>query len=151
MSGWDAAHYPLRLIAGLAGRRLLLRLEYRPDLYSETVVRSVLDQVVRLLEAVAERPGSALDALPAFRAGERAALRVPVAADADRAPARPAATGAEAGSAEARGGRTAGQEPVRELGPGRRSSAASSPRCWGGRRWRRTTTSSPSADSRCPR
>ncbi|MFI0982765.1 amino acid adenylation domain-containing protein [Streptomyces sp. NPDC021093] len=70
--GHDAAHYPLRVVAGLAGRRLQIDLEYQPDLLDEDEAEAVLTALTQVLKAVVAAPdGSAGDvefALPsAFR------------------------------------------------------------------------------------
>ncbi|KOG59479.1 non-ribosomal peptide synthetase [Streptomyces flaveolus] len=74
VTGQDAAHYPMRLIAGLAGRRLVVRLEYRPDLYDEDTSRMVLGHVVRLLRTAADRPGTTVGGLPHLLPQEGAPL-----------------------------------------------------------------------------
>ncbi|WP_435612847.1 amino acid adenylation domain-containing protein [Streptomyces sp. bgisy159] len=111
VTGQDAAHYPLRLVAGLAGQRLVVRLEYRPDLYDEDTSGTVLRHVVRLLEAAAGAPATPVGALPGLLPEERAQLPAPPgpARDANGAPAEAAA--AREGDAERPGpGAAAGPE-----------------------------------------
>ncbi|WP_415947319.1 amino acid adenylation domain-containing protein [Streptomyces sp. KLOTTS4A1] len=107
VSGSDAAHYPLRLIAGLSGGRLLLRLEHRPDLYGPDAARTVLDHVARLVEAAADRDGLAVAGLPRLGAQERAVLPAFAAPEsaARSDGARPAAT-------PHRGGPTSPQQEI---------------------------------------
>lgn len=60
--GHDAAHYPLRVIAGLAGQRLVTELEYQPDLIDEDEAQAVLTALTDVLKAVVAAPdGSAGD------------------------------------------------------------------------------------------
>lgn len=60
--GHDAAHYPLRVIAGLAGARLVIELEYQPDLIDEDEAEAVLTALTDVLKAVVAAPdGSAGD------------------------------------------------------------------------------------------
>ncbi|HEX3782002.1 MAG TPA: amino acid adenylation domain-containing protein [Pseudonocardiaceae bacterium] len=56
LTGHDAAHYPLRLVAGLAGERLHLELEYRPDRFGRAAAESISAYLVALLTAVAAAP-----------------------------------------------------------------------------------------------
>ncbi|ELP62044.1 non-ribosomal peptide synthetase [Streptomyces turgidiscabies] len=51
----DATHYPLTLSV-LPGRRLTLRLSYRPDLYDETGARTLLERFAMVLGALAADP-----------------------------------------------------------------------------------------------
>src|ERR1700731_4982815 len=48
VSGHDATHYPLGLMA-LPGERLRLRLDYRPDLFDRASVEALAGRVIRLL------------------------------------------------------------------------------------------------------
>ncbi|MFG2530993.1 amino acid adenylation domain-containing protein [Streptomyces sp. NPDC048516] len=60
--GHDAAHYPLRVIAGLAGQRLVIELEYQPGLIDEDEAQAVLTALTDVLKAVVAAPdGSAGD------------------------------------------------------------------------------------------
>ncbi|AHH95957.1 non-ribosomal peptide synthetase [Kutzneria albida] len=70
LRGRDAAHYPLTLVA-IPGTQLLLRLDYRPDLFDEHYARSVLDRLVRALQAVADDPGQAVDRIDVLDRAER--------------------------------------------------------------------------------
>lgn len=74
VSGKDAAHYPLRMISGIEGDRMLLRLEYRPDVYGARAARTLVAHAVRLLEAMAERPACPVGELPVLDAAQRAVL-----------------------------------------------------------------------------
>ncbi|MEV5593241.1 amino acid adenylation domain-containing protein [Streptomyces sp. NPDC052496] len=56
--GHDAAHYPLRVIAGLAGQRLEIDLEYQPDLIDEGEAQAVLTALTQVLTAVVAAPDS---------------------------------------------------------------------------------------------
>ncbi|HTI21074.1 MAG TPA: amino acid adenylation domain-containing protein [Kutzneria sp.] len=49
IAGYDAAHLPLRLTAGTRQGRLQLRLEYRPDAFTEETVQAVVDRLTDLL------------------------------------------------------------------------------------------------------
>ncbi|WP_251015735.1 non-ribosomal peptide synthetase [Streptomyces sp. ISL-99] len=107
--GHDAAHYPLRVIAGLAGQRLVIELEYQPDLIDEDEAEAVLTSLTQVLTAVVAAPeGSAGDVeftLPsAFR---RAA--------APAAPAEESAGAATGDEGPADPGPRAPQTPVEEI------------------------------------
>ncbi|MFD7546868.1 non-ribosomal peptide synthase/polyketide synthase [Streptomyces sp. NPDC059816] len=54
-SGDEASHYPLTLIASPADR-LELRLDYRPDLFDEATVQTLVDRTRRILTAMAAAP-----------------------------------------------------------------------------------------------
>ncbi|WP_219536740.1 non-ribosomal peptide synthetase [Nonomuraea guangzhouensis] len=59
VGGRDSAHYPLRLIAGLAGGRLQMELEYRTDLLDEAAARALggwLSEALALLAASPDVP-----------------------------------------------------------------------------------------------
>ncbi|WP_321473485.1 non-ribosomal peptide synthetase [uncultured Paludibaculum sp.] len=61
----DATHYPLTLLAA-PGKRLHLRLVYRPDVFNAPEVRQILTYLVRLLESIAvglDRPVASLSLL----------------------------------------------------------------------------------------
>jgi nonribosomal peptide synthetase DhbF len=97
VSGNDAAHYPLRLIAGLAGSRLLLRLEYRSDLWPEPAARALLGHVARLAAAAAVSLDAPADLRPTLSAEDRALLPdVPAQARPDRASTVPGGTAPQA-------------------------------------------------------
>ncbi len=55
--GHDAAHYPLRLIAGLASGQLRVKLEYRPDVFDQAAAESLAGQLARLINDLAADPG----------------------------------------------------------------------------------------------
>ena len=73
--GHDATHYPLSLMVQ-PGERLLLRLDYRPDLFDRATVAALGARLIRLLEA-AVADAAACDRQPrhsrAARAGAAAA------------------------------------------------------------------------------
>ncbi|WKX69503.1 condensation domain-containing protein [Streptomyces sp. XD-27] len=138
VSGQDAAHYPLRLIAGLVGGRLLVRLEYRPDLYEPAAAEAVLDHVVRLVEAVADRSGLTVSQLPRLSDDARALLPGRAAPAPRTHPPTPRPR---------RGGPAGQRAPPRS----RRSCAACSPRSSGTGTSPPTTTSSTGAGIRSPR
>ena len=50
VSGHDATHYPLALMA-IPGGQLRLRFDYRPDLFDRATVEAIAGRFVRLLEA----------------------------------------------------------------------------------------------------
>src|SRR5712692_4907050 len=69
ISGHDATHYPLSLIA-VPGERLQLRLGYRPDLFDRGSVEAMAERLVRLLAAVGE-PGRPIGSLDILAPAER--------------------------------------------------------------------------------
>ncbi|MGW5463550.1 amino acid adenylation domain-containing protein [Streptomyces sp. NPDC003996] len=62
LDGHDGTHFPLRLVV-IPGARLRLWLGYRPDVYGVEEAQSVLDRVVRVLEALAAAPDASVDSL----------------------------------------------------------------------------------------
>ncbi|MGC0335299.1 amino acid adenylation domain-containing protein [Streptomyces sp. SLBN-8D4] len=73
LDGRDATHYPLTL-AVLPGRRLALRLSYRPDLYDETGARTLLDRFATVLAALSADPSRPVGEIEALLPGEREQL-----------------------------------------------------------------------------
>ncbi|MFF7646158.1 amino acid adenylation domain-containing protein [Streptomyces canus] len=73
LAGRDATHYPLTL-AVLPGRRLALRLSYRPDLYDETAARTLLDRFATVLAALSADPSRRVGEIEALLPGEREQL-----------------------------------------------------------------------------
>ncbi|WP_406166222.1 amino acid adenylation domain-containing protein [Streptomyces canus] len=73
LTGRDATHYPLTL-AVLPGRRLALRLSYRPDLYDETGARTLLDRFVAVLAQLTADPSRRLGEVEALLPEEREQL-----------------------------------------------------------------------------
>ncbi|MEV5779013.1 condensation domain-containing protein, partial [Streptomyces antimycoticus] len=51
----EATHYPLMLV-GSARDTMLFRLNYRPDIFDEAAVQSILDRFVRILHALVAEP-----------------------------------------------------------------------------------------------
>ncbi|MDO0915184.1 amino acid adenylation domain-containing protein [Streptomyces sp. DT2A-34] len=70
LTGRDATHYALTL-AVLPGRRLALRLSYRPDLYDGTGARQFLDRFAAVLEAFAANPARRVREVEILLPGER--------------------------------------------------------------------------------
>ncbi|MGI5430033.1 amino acid adenylation domain-containing protein [Streptomyces sp. CA-179760] len=70
LTGRDATHYPLTL-AVLPGRRLALRLSYRPGLYDETGARQLLDRFAAVLEAFVADPTRRVREVEILLPGER--------------------------------------------------------------------------------
>ncbi|MBC6447459.1 non-ribosomal peptide synthetase [Actinokineospora xionganensis] len=52
VSAIDATHYPLGLIAGIEDGRLVLRLDYRPEVLAADTVRRLADRLVHLFETL---------------------------------------------------------------------------------------------------
>ncbi|GGM06075.1 non-ribosomal peptide synthetase [Dactylosporangium sucinum] len=59
----DATHYPLSLVV-VPGARLRLRLEHRPDLYTDRAASRILHRFARLLESFADDQSTRLARLP---------------------------------------------------------------------------------------
>ncbi|GGP74341.1 amino acid adenylation domain-containing protein [Saccharothrix coeruleofusca] len=57
--GRDATHYPLAFV-GAPGRKMALRLDYRPDVFTAEAAEDVLDQIERALLAFAADPDQRL-------------------------------------------------------------------------------------------
>ncbi|MFD3615450.1 amino acid adenylation domain-containing protein, partial [Streptomyces sp. NPDC058676] len=73
LTGRDATHYPLTLSV-LPGRRLALRLGYRPDLYDDTGARVLLDRFAVTLEALVADPSRRVGEVEVLLPGERERL-----------------------------------------------------------------------------
>ena len=71
----DTTHYALSLIA-VPGRRLQLRLQYRPDLFERSTVESIGRRLERMLEAVVAEPERAIGRLDLLEPEERRQLLV---------------------------------------------------------------------------
>ncbi|MFR9755701.1 amino acid adenylation domain-containing protein, partial [Streptomyces sp. TR06-5] len=68
--GQDATHYPLTLFPA-PGRRMRIRLGYRPDLFDRTRAQSVLDALVDVLTRIQEDPDAPVGRVHALPAAER--------------------------------------------------------------------------------
>ncbi|MEV5934742.1 non-ribosomal peptide synthase/polyketide synthase [Streptomyces sp. NPDC052079] len=66
----DAVHYPLGLIA-VPGDTLRLRLDHQPDLVDRATAQAVADRLVRVLQALADRPSRPTGRLDVLTADER--------------------------------------------------------------------------------
>ncbi|MCX5335939.1 non-ribosomal peptide synthetase [Streptomyces sp. NBC_00140] len=73
LTGRDATHYPLTL-AVLPGRRLALRLSYRPDVYDEPGARQLLDRFAAVMEAFVANPARRVREVEILLPGEREQL-----------------------------------------------------------------------------
>ena len=73
ISGRDATHYPLGLVA-VPGERLRLRLDYRPDLFERGSVEALAGRLVRLLEGTVAAPDRPIGSLDILGAEEREAI-----------------------------------------------------------------------------
>jgi len=71
IDGHDAAHFPLRLVAGHHGTDLDFLLEYRSDLFTARAVRLIGDRLAALLAAIVGAPDRPLSELASFTAAER--------------------------------------------------------------------------------
>ncbi|MEV0634720.1 amino acid adenylation domain-containing protein [Streptomyces sp. NPDC050619] len=69
LGGHDATHYPLTL-AVLPGRRLALRLSYRPDLYDSVRARALLDRFAVVMEGFVADPSRPVSEVGVLLAGE---------------------------------------------------------------------------------
>ncbi|MFF5965052.1 amino acid adenylation domain-containing protein [Streptomyces collinus] len=81
LTGRDATHYPLAL-AVLPGRRLALRLSYRPDLYDERAARTLLDRFTTVLAALTADTSRRVSEIEVLLPGERERLLAGTAAGA---------------------------------------------------------------------
>ena len=70
VGGLDVTHYPLGL-AAIPGKRLQLRLDYRPDLFERANAEAMVGRLVRLLEAVVAEPERAIGSLDLLTPEER--------------------------------------------------------------------------------
>jgi amino acid adenylation domain-containing protein len=73
VDGYDATHYPLTF-AAVPGRGLSLRIDHRPDLFTAEDAERLMRRLLRVLEAVAHRPGLPLGRLGVLDDEERADL-----------------------------------------------------------------------------
>ena len=74
ISGYDAYHYPLRIVI-VPGGQMRLQLQYRSDLFDRSGVGMLTKQLVRLLETAVAEPDRAIGRLDVVTAAERATLR----------------------------------------------------------------------------
>ncbi|XVQ85648.1 amino acid adenylation domain-containing protein [Microbispora siamensis] len=58
MDGGGATHYPLSLITGMAGDRLVARLDFRPDLFGRADAEAIAARFLRVLDQLAADPGT---------------------------------------------------------------------------------------------
>src|SRR5208337_1852284 len=70
VSGHDATHYPLALMA-IPGEQLGLRLDHRPDLFDRASVEALAGRFIRLLEAAVAQPERAIGRLDILAPAER--------------------------------------------------------------------------------
>ncbi|MCM2393782.1 condensation domain-containing protein, partial [Streptomyces albipurpureus] len=73
--GRNANHYPLSLIA-VPGSGLVLRLDYRADLFDQAAVAALAARLVRILEAVVADPGMPIGQIDVLDPAERHQLLV---------------------------------------------------------------------------
>ncbi|MEU1473575.1 amino acid adenylation domain-containing protein, partial [Streptomyces sp. NPDC005761] len=66
----DATHYALALVA-LPGSALAFRLDHRPDVFDGAAARTIGERFVRVLESIAEEPGTPLGRIEVLTAAER--------------------------------------------------------------------------------
>ncbi|MEV4257872.1 amino acid adenylation domain-containing protein, partial [Spirillospora sp. NPDC049652] len=69
--GEDAAHYPVTLVVTPGGDGLEVRLEYRPDLFTEPEVRDLARRYVRVLEQLVDAPELPLGRIDVLDPAER--------------------------------------------------------------------------------
>jgi len=70
VSGHDATHYPLGLMA-LPGEQLRLRLDYRPDLFERSSVERIGERLIRVLRAAVSAPDVGLSRIDILSPEER--------------------------------------------------------------------------------
>ncbi|WP_238697127.1 condensation domain-containing protein, partial [Streptomyces sp. E2N166] len=68
--GRSSSHYPLALVAS-ARSGLFFRLDYQPDLISEKQAHTVMEQLLRVVEAIAADPGGLVGRLELLDPAER--------------------------------------------------------------------------------
>jgi non-ribosomal peptide synthetase component F len=67
-SGWDAAHYPVSLLA-MPGETLRLRLSYRGDLFGREDAERLVSRFERVLEQLVAAPGGRVGEIDILLAG----------------------------------------------------------------------------------
>ncbi|WP_037345992.1 non-ribosomal peptide synthetase [Sciscionella sediminilitoris] len=78
----DAAHYPLRLVAGVLGDNFTLRLDYLPALFAEPDARLIADRFVTTLGALGDHADTALAELSPLSEAEAARITTRARAEA---------------------------------------------------------------------
>ncbi|TDD50918.1 non-ribosomal peptide synthetase [Saccharopolyspora elongata] len=73
VSGWDATHYALNLVA-IPGERLRLRLGYRPDVFDHATIEAQSARLQRVLEAIIADPDRQVGRLDLLSSAERRQL-----------------------------------------------------------------------------
>ncbi|MFC5151787.1 amino acid adenylation domain-containing protein [Streptomyces amakusaensis] len=68
--GEEAAHYPLTLVVTPADA-MELRFDYRPDVFEESAVEAMMARLVRLLEQIADDPGTLVGRIETLDESER--------------------------------------------------------------------------------
>ncbi|MCP2339575.1 amino acid adenylation domain-containing protein [Actinomadura rupiterrae] len=71
--GYDASHYPLAL-AAVPGERLSLRLDHRADLFTAAQAETIMERLLRVLDAIAHRPEVPLARIDILSEDERRKL-----------------------------------------------------------------------------
>ncbi|MGC9441180.1 amino acid adenylation domain-containing protein [Streptomyces sp. WG5] len=94
----DATHYALNLEGTVRGDRMTVRLDHRPDLFSEDAGREILDRLLAVLTAFATDPHRPVGTVGTFTAADRA--RLLHAGRTGSAAPEPAAQAAPAGGAD---------------------------------------------------
>ncbi|MGC9498925.1 condensation domain-containing protein, partial [Streptomyces sp. WG7] len=70
----DATHYALNLEGTVRGDRMTVRLDHRPDLFTEDAGREILDRLLAVLTAFATDPHRPVGTVGTFTAADRARL-----------------------------------------------------------------------------
>src|SRR5271166_1505262 len=73
VSGQDATHYPLGLMA-IPGERLRLRFDYRPDLFERASVEALAGRFIRMLEGAVAAPDRTIGSVDLLSQEERATI-----------------------------------------------------------------------------
>ncbi|WP_203924778.1 condensation domain-containing protein, partial [Rugosimonospora africana] len=71
VEGHDATHYSLGLVVMPGGRRIRLRLDYRPDVFDRASMQALAGRLERVLTQVVTDPGVAVGRIDVLSADER--------------------------------------------------------------------------------
>jgi amino acid adenylation domain-containing protein/non-ribosomal peptide synthase protein (TIGR01720 family) len=74
-SGFEQTHYDLTVII-IPGEKISIRFEYNSNVYDELIIKGVQEHVMRLIEEIVKKPGTAIDEIDYLNEEEKHRLSV---------------------------------------------------------------------------